>query len=206
MKGEHYLQPKTAILDFDDLCDANDPFETLVRLHDRDPGFKVTLFAIPTRLSDRLLGKYAAISDWCALGVHGWRHARHECLGWTSEETQDKLNRSRSIYPNFAPIFKAPNWEIDLETYAGCKAAGFVVADHIRNIEIMPRNQPHYIYNMRLRDDKFARLHGHIQPWDGTGVTENPNADGINPLYILPVGTPYAFCTEAVEKDKRVAV
>lgn len=200
------MKPKTAILDFDDLTDTNDPYDTLAKLHERDEGFKVTLFAIPTRLSDGLLAKYDSARDWISLGVHGWRHARHECLGWTSEETQDKLNKARTIYSNFAPIFKAPNWEIDVETYAGCKAAGFAVADHLRNIEILPVNQPHYIYNMRLRNDPFTRLHGHIQPWAGTGLTENPNADGINPLYVLPVGTEYGFCTEAVEESKRVAV
>lgn len=200
------MSDKIAILDFDDLCDANDPYDTLVRLHDRDPNFKVTLFAIPTRCSTALLDKYSAIKDWCALGVHGWRHSRHETLAWTSEETQDKLAKSRELYPHFAPIFKAPNWEIDREGYAGCREAGFAVADHIRNIEILPAHTPHYIYNMRIRNDRFLKLHGHIQPWAGTGLTENPNDDGINPLYVLPVGTEYAFCTEAVEADKRVAV
>lgn len=198
------MQPKTTILDFDDLSDTNDPHDALMRLKARDDGFKVTLFAIPTRLSDATLSKYEALSDWCALGVHGWRHARHECLGWTSEETKDKLARALAIYPQFARIFKAPNWEIDSETYKGCREAGFAVADHIRNIEILPQDQPHYIYNMRLRGDKFTRLHGHIQPWNGTGLTENANGNGINPVYLLPVGTPYAFCTEAVESHKRM--
>lgn len=197
---------KTAILDFDDLCDTNDPYDALVKLHDRDPGFKVTLFAIPTRCSPELLAKYADISDWCQLAVHGWRHARHECLGWTSEETQEKLAKSLAIYPGFVRLFKAPCWEIDKETYAGCKQAGFAVADHIRNIEILPHGQPHYIYNLRLRDDHYTRLHGHIQAWADTGLTENANGDGINPAYLLPVGTKYAFCTEAVTADKEVAV
>lgn len=197
---------KTAILDFDDLCDTNDPYDALVRLHRRDPGFKVTLFAIPTRCSPALFAKYSHIDDWCQLAVHGWRHARHECLGWTSEETQDKLQRATDIYPGFVKLFKAPNWELDNEVYAGLKQAGFAVADHIRNIEILPHGQPHYIYNIRLRDDHYARLHGHIQPWGGTGLTENANGDGINPAYLLPVGTQYAFCAEAVTADKEVAV
>lgn len=196
---------KRVVLDFDDLCDTNDPYDALVKLHERDAGFKVTLFAIPTRCSPALLAKYAAISDWCQLAVHGWRHARHECLGWTSEETHDKLERALAIYPGFVRLFKAPNWEIDNETYAGCKAAGFAVADHIRNIEILPR-QPHYIYNIRLRDDIYTRLHGHIQPWAGTGLTENADDFGINPVYLLEVGTQYAFCSYAVTTDKEVAV
>ncbi len=201
------MPPKTAILDFDDLCDENDPYDILVMLHERDPGFKVTLFAIPTRCSDVLLKKYEAIREWCVLGVHGWRHARHECLGWTSEETQDKLRLATERYPHYVRLFKAPNWEIDLETYKGCREAGFAVADHIRNIEILPAGQPHYIYNMRLRDDPFTRLHGHIQPWNGTGLTEGAvNGTGVNPDYLLPVGTEYAFCTDAITQDKALAV
>src|SRR2546426_4755079 len=66
---------------------------------------------------------YDQCSDWIQLAVHGWRHARHECLAWTSEEAVDKLRRSSDIYPAFAHIFKAPNWEIESETYAGCKQA-----------------------------------------------------------------------------------
>jgi|SRR5882672_8522391 len=197
---------KRVVLDFDDLCDINDPIDALIRLKSRDDNFRVTLFTIPTRCSDALLAKYEAIRQWCALAVHGWRHARHECLGWTSEETQDKLQRALDIYPGFTRLFKAPNWEIDTETYAGCKVAGFAVADHIRNIEILPAQQPHYIYNIRLRHDKFTRMHGHIQPWNKTGLTENANGNGINPAYLLPVGTEYAFCTEAVVEDKEVTV
>jgi polysaccharide deacetylase len=198
---------KTVILDFDDLCDTNDPVDALDMLKERDPGFKVTLFAIPTRCGEALLAKYAARSEWIALGVHGWRHARHECLGWTAEETQDKLARSLEFFPGFQKVFKAPNWELDLEVYKGCKAAGFAVADHIRNIEILPSGQPHYIYNIRLRNDRFQRMHGHIQPWAGTGLTEGAvNGSGINPAYLLPVGTPYGFCAEAVAYDKAVAV
>lgn len=194
-----------AVLDFDDLCDTNNPLDVLMRLKERDPGFKVTLFAIPLRCSDQLLGSYDQHSDWIALGVHGWRHARHECLAWTSEETTDKLEKVLAIYPKFARVFKAPNWETCDEIYKGCTPAGFAVADHIRNIEIIPYKQPVYIYNQRLRNDTFARLHGHIQPWAGTGLTENPDASGINPAYLLPVGMRYAFVSEAVAPHAGVA-
>lgn len=189
---------ETAILDFDDLADGNDPVAALCWLKNRDDGFKVTLFAIPTRLSDVILKRYDSMKSWVQLGIHGWRHSRHECLAWTSEETQDKILRAQSIYPNFAPIFKAPNWETCDELYAGCRAMDVAVADHVRNIEVIPDKMPVYIYNRRTRDDKFNRLHGHIQDWNGTGLRENANGNGVNPAYILPVGTPYAFTTEAV--------
>lgn len=198
------MQPKTVLLDFDDLCDANDSYDTLVNLHDRDPNFKVTLFAIPERCSDALLEKYRGIADWCQLGIHGWRHSRHECLAWTSEETYEKVKAAMARYP-FAPIFKAPNWETCDELYEGLSRAGVAVADHIRNIEIRPKGIKHYTYNMRLRQDRFQRLHGHIQPWAGTGLTENANGEGVNPMYLLPVGTDYGFCVDAVTADSTLA-
>jgi len=191
---------KTTVLDLDDLADSNNPLDALLKIKERDPGFKVTLFAIPTRCSDTLLKSYEQAKDWIQLGVHGWRHARHECLGWTSEETADKMIEARKIYHGFAPIFKAPNWEICDEVYRGLSDSDFAVADHIRNIGIMPVGQLAYVYNKRLRNDTFNRLHGHIQPWAGTGLTENADDSGINPLYLLPRGTRYEFATEAAER------
>lgn len=197
---------KPVVMDFDDLCDTNDPMDALKRLKDRDPNFKVTLFAIPSRCGGGLLAKYDSERDWISLGVHGWRHSRHECLAWTSEETEEKLGIALSIYPNFARIFKAPNWEICDEVYKGLKSSGFVVADHIRNVEIMPHDQPNYIYNIRLRGDKYQRAHGHIQPWAGTGLTENANGNGVNEAYLYPVGTEYIFAVDAASPGKELAI
>jgi hypothetical protein len=175
--------------------------DTLKRLKERDPGFKVTLFAIPTRCSDGLLQRYDKERDWIQLGVHGWRHARHECLAWTSEETVEKLALAEHIYPEFVPVFKAPNWEICDEVYEGCKLRGFAVADHIRNIVIMPADMPHYVYNVRLRNDRYQRLHGHIQPFMNTGLAEAYDSTWSK----IKVGTPYLFVSDVIVNEKEVA-
>lgn len=195
-----------AILDFDDLMDGNDPLDVLEILKDRDPNFKVTLFAIPTRCSEFLLEKYKTRSDWIELGIHGWRHSRHECLAWTSEETVEKLHLARAIYPGFAPVFKAPNWEMCDEVYQGLMTEKVIVADHIRNLEICPQQAPQYVYNRRVRHDPYQRIHGHIQNWNGTGLTEKANGHGVNPAYVLPIGTRYGFVTEAASNWQAVAV
>jgi hypothetical protein len=191
---------RSVVLDFDDLCDENDDLDTLKRLKERDYGFKVTLFAIPTRCSDKLLKRYAGC-DWIQLGIHGWRHARHECLAWTSEETEEKLFKSFGIYPDFAQVFKAPNWEICDEVYAGCKKKNVAVADHIRNIIIMPSDMPHYIYNLRLRNDKYQRMHGHIQAFMNTGLAEAYDSTWSK----IKLGTPYLFVSDVVINEKEVA-
>lgn len=193
-------KPQAVVMDFDDLCLGNDRLDTLLRLKERDPGFKVTLFAIPTRCGDQLLRSYDQHRDWIQLGIHGWAHARHECLAWTSEETVEKIKTARLIY-QFAPVFKAPNWEMCDEVYAGLKESGVAVADHIRNIEILPPDMPHYIYNLRLRNDSIRRMHGHIQNWAGTGLEE-----AFELWSSPPIGSTYHFITEVVTARKEVAV
>lgn len=185
--------PQTVVLDFDDLCDTNDRYDTLMRLKERDPGFKVTLFAIPMRCGDELLHRYDAIKDWCQLAIHGYRHSRHECLAWTSEDTEEKIEKSRTIYPYFAPLFKAPNWETCDEVYIGLKNVGVAVADHMRNIEILPPDLPHYIYNIKLRGDTYRRMHGHIQNWFKDGLEEEYEF-----WSSPPVGSTYLFVTDAL--------
>lgn len=192
---------KTVVLDFDDLADDNSRFDVLLRLKERDPGFKVTLFAIPTRCSDNLLKAYNLEKEWIALGIHGWRHSRHECLSWTSEETEEKLRLAKAIYADFAPIFKAPNWQFCDEVYVGCKNSGVAVADHVRNIEILPDGMPHYIYNLLLREDPYVRLHGHIQPYADTGLEE-----AYETWASPPIGSQYLFAHEVARAGKELDI
>ena len=192
------INGKVTVLDFDDLSDSNDHWDTLMRLKERNPDLKVTLFAIPTRCSPSLLDKYREIKDWCELGIHGWRHSRHECLAWTTEETVEKIGLAREIYP-FAPVFKAPNWEICDEVYNGLIQTDCAVADHVRNIEILPSGLKHYIYNVRLRNDAYRRHHGHLQPWIGTGLEEAFET------YAKLKG-PFAFISEVATHEKELAV
>ena len=192
---------RPVVIDFDDLCDENDDLQTLKMLKARDPNFKVTLFAIPDRCSPELFARYDEESAWIQLGIHGWRHSRHECLSWTWEETVEKIGLAQKKYPNFAPVFKAPNWETCDEMYEGCRKVGIAVADHMRNIKIMPDGVSHYIYNVRLRNDKYRRLHGHIQPYNNTGLKE-----AYQQWSSVPVGTEYLFITDVASVDKEVSV
>lgn len=188
------------VIDFDDLATGNDRLDILLKLKERDPGFKVTLFAIPARCDDVLLKRYDTEKGWIQLGVHGFRHSRHEALGWMQDEAEDKLERAMRIYP-FAPIFKAPNWTMTDEVYAACIRKGFGIADHLENTgidrdtgdSIIPIGTPVYIYNLHLRHDSYIRLHGHIQNWNHTGLEDNYEQ------WSGPeVGSDYLFVTEAL--------
>lgn len=190
-------------MDFDDLATGNNRLDILMRLKERDPGFKVTLFAIPDRCGDSLLHAYDSLRTWVQLGIHGFRHSRHECYGWTQDEAEEKIELARHIYP-FAPIFKAPNWEMTDEVYAACKTRGLAIADHYCNKDIIPDDMPCYIYNVKLRDDSLTRIHGHIQDWTGTGD------DGLEEQYERwskpEVGSDYLFVTEALSTPEKLGL
>jgi len=104
---------KTCVLDFDDLTDTNNPIDTLLIMKTRtldsrsrsSPSPRVALTKFMRHITNCVTGFNLASTAGVML--------RHECLGWTSEETEDKLKRATAIYPGFAKVFKAPNWEID---------------------------------------------------------------------------------------------
>ena len=93
-------------------------------------------------------------------------------------------------------MFKAPNWETCDELYEGLEKSDFAVADHIRNIEIMPKNMNHYTYNVRIRDDKYIRQHGHIQDWGDSGLSNN-----YKEWTRHPTGSTYLFVSEALSDE-----
>jgi hypothetical protein len=116
------------VVDFDDLCDEFDPWEELHALHDKHPGFRCTLFAIPSRCSDELLARYRAL-DWVELGVHGYHHAARECQVWGYDEAAAKLKELEAL--GWTKLFKAPNWQYSEHLYRACSDLGWKVADHM---------------------------------------------------------------------------
>lgn len=122
------------VVDFDDLCDATvGTLDTLDEMKARVPGLKVTLFAIPKRTSEATVAAVRALNakydaPWLQLAPHGWRHTRGECLSWTSEEAVDKITRAQKQFGDLcAPLFKAPAWLLDGETYEACDKMGVTV-------------------------------------------------------------------------------
>ena len=120
------------IVDFDDLCDATAGSLAILRaVKEAVPGFKVTLFTIPVRTSQRTLDRVRELNGskpWIQLAPHGWRHTRGECLAWTQEEAVEKITRAQAQFGDLcAPLFKAPAWLLDAETYKACNALGITV-------------------------------------------------------------------------------
>jgi len=185
-------RPKV-IMDFDDLCDAYDPFNMLCTLKENDPEFKVTLFTIPMRCSKQLLKKYDKEKEWIELAMHGWWHTYGETLSWTKEEALDKMRISMDMGID-GKGFKAAKWVIDPIVYEAAKELGWYVADHKTNRYRIPsEGERIYISDLRLRDGKERRLHGHTRNVCDNGIEE------AFPLFMLPRGKfEYRFISEVV--------
>src|SRR3972149_1329288 len=148
-------------VDFDDLCD-NVITESIAVLSDIKaacPEFKATIFTIPQRITDDNIWRIKGIGfGWLQLAPHGWRHTRGECLSWTDDEARAKLIAAKDRGID-APIFRAPAWLIDKDTYDACGALNYIVAAHI-DFRISGTGVPEYIYNSHIPGVKT--IHGHL--------------------------------------------
>lgn len=101
---------KTAIVEADDFSDKFDRngLNYLFYWKVKYPNFKITLFTIPDRTSEKLLNMIN--DDWFEFAVHGWDHeSNFECYGWDYDKAKILLSRAAVSY---SKIFKAPGWTI----------------------------------------------------------------------------------------------
>jgi glycosyltransferase involved in cell wall biosynthesis len=151
------------VFDLDDLCDRHDPYEELVALKKEIPGLKVTLFAIPCMTSEETMSKYDDL-DWVEIGVHGYHHSNLECVLWTDEETQIKVEEGRQ-HLKAAKLFKAPGWAAHTSVYDALEEMDYAVADNMKLSHLWGDAEPkRYAYNA---DVDTVPLHGHT--WDTMG-------------------------------------
>lgn len=169
------MYSKNVGVDFDDFCDATLPeLKYLITLKQRYPELLVTLFTIPARTSDstlataREVGEMFSPKNWLQLAPHGWRHIRGECFAWTDVEAKDKIAAAAERGID-SPIFKAPGWLIDGDTYKACHELGYAVASH-ETFRIPNTGCYEYVYNSP--GNGFISIHGHL-----TKTSENYIAD-----------------------------
>lgn len=174
------------VVDFDDLCDDWDPWDELHELKAMFPGLKVTLFAIPSRCSDELIKRYAALG-WVELGVHGYHHSSYECAIWDEEESRSKLEESEKIVGN--ALFKAPGWIGHPELYKVLDEDGWVVADHVDYVGMWGEHKPkRYVFNGQ---SEVVPVHGHV--WDCMG---NGPSNWAKMMEFVPKDAEFSFVSE----------
>jgi peptidoglycan/xylan/chitin deacetylase (PgdA/CDA1 family) len=149
------------IVDFDDFQQSEHRLDLLDLLHDANPAFRCTLFAIPAN-SDPLF--WAQVPEWCELAIHGWAHPHpREAEHWSYEQALDVL---LSVPGRFVEGFKAPGWQISNGTYRALLELDYWVADQPYN----DSRRPDGLRVHRLGDGDH--WHGHIPDVCGNGIRE----------------------------------
>ena len=153
------------LCDFDDFCETENRLDLLNLLHEANPAFRCTLFAIPAKGSPEF---WESVPEWCELAVHGWEHPHpREAADWSYEEALQVL---AARPPRFVEGFKAPGWQVSDGTYQALDDCGWWIADHWENlVRIPPGLRTHIISpNWRYSD----HWHGHIGNVCGNGIEE----------------------------------
>lgn len=166
-KGAKKYRGRTFVCDFDDFCDATiDELDILRKLKGEYPNFKATLFTIPMRTRKTTINTALGLNighmnKWIQLAPHGWFHTRGECLGWSKDEAVEKIQAAAEMGID-APVFRAPAWLLDGNTYLACEELGYTIATH-EEYRIPSTGVKEYVYNdVRYRLKGTRGTHGHM--------------------------------------------
>ena len=151
-------------LDLDDFYESNTALDTLTRLKQEIPQFKVTLFTILGRCSYSFIQQVKAI-EWIDMVPHGFMHeTSRECEHWTYAQAKKTI----SWFSQFGITrgFKAPGWQISDGTYSALLDLNYWVADQSYNNIRRPKDLPAYLL------DIAGKIHGHIGHLGGHNENE----------------------------------
>lgn len=158
------------IFDSDDLYEGHDRMDLLEQLHDANPLFRMTAFAIPSRCPRAYLD---ALPEWIEPVPHGWLHGDPgadggECKSWSYEQMASIVEHIEdNASERWAHGFKAPGWIISDECFEALEDFGWFVADQPYNDE----RRPEGLRVHRLGDGD--NLHTHVQDWGSNGLNES---------------------------------
>src|SRR3990167_933471 len=191
---------KRIVVDLDDYSDDNAvrTLGLLDRLHEHEPGFRATVFAIPGRCGPDALAQVGE-RPWLQLAAHGWDHRPAECVSWDHERATDYLRRIDAL-DAYARVFKAPFWQTSPGLYAALMAEGWALADHPSNLGVIPVRLRSYVLGPRhgIGDAHpmlgVVQAHGHVDNVCGNGLAECFEAFDALRLRRLP----YAYVSEVV--------
>lgn len=180
------------VMDFDDFCDQYSELDLLEKLRVKNgKGFKVTLFTIPGKSTEKFLQEIKMRYSWIELAVHGWSHdGIGECQLWSKKEALTKLRRALDLGV-FVPGFKAPHWLGSKGTYEACQELGLWAAINVSNIVPIPTGLKTYVYGQPHVED-LIQVHGHISRTTGNYIGDNVEN------YMFGSNFEYKFVSEVV--------
>ena len=179
------------LVDFDDFCEYEHRLDLLHLLHDANPLFRCTLFAIPAKGSDTF---WDSVPEWCELAMHGWVHPHpREAETWTYLEMLAVMERRPE---RFVKGWKSPGWQVSEGTYLALRDAGWWLADHYDNAARIPEGLRRHVISIAAGNGADPdHWHGHIPNVCGNGIAET------FPVLLERVrqATEFHFMSEVVE-------
>jgi hypothetical protein len=157
------------IFDTDDFNMHNHRLDLLERLHDANPLFRMTAFAVPAYCPDGFLD---GLPDWIEIVPHGWDHGGPHCPNpreaedWSYEQAVDVM---LGAHPRFVQGWKSPGWQISDGTYRALLELEWWCADHPENDARRPEGLRVHV----LGDGDH--VHTHVQDWGSNGLNESWN-------------------------------
>ena len=156
------------VFELDDFHETNSNLELLGELHKRFPKMKVTLFVIPSKCSVDWLRTIKR--DWWQYAVHGWFHdtehgTAQECNHWTEEEANKYLDMAEQMGV-FEKVFRAPGWNMNVETYRVLIERGYIIAEHLSH------DRWEEMGGKRYTTGHLYEVHGHVQNVNMNGLEE----------------------------------
>jgi len=150
-----------------DMCQSHDCRDVLNALHEANPAFKVTLFAIPGEMTHEMLTWSRDNKDWVELAVHGFYHSsNYECEKMTYEQFEEQMEFFYDMIEDyFVKGFKAPGWQISDEVLKWLYDNDWWVADQAYNDERRPKDLSVY----KIGENS---MHHHCWSCMGNGVYE----------------------------------
>lgn len=162
------------IVDLHDFAEGNSRLDLLCALHDANPLFKATMFAVPGQCSPAFLDR---VPPFLEIAVHGWMHPHpRECENWTADKMR-QLMAEPIVHEYFVPGFCAPGWQISDGCYQALAEAGWWVSDHYENDARRPVGlRTHRLSETAASGRDPEHWHGHIQNVCGNGLAETWDA------------------------------
>jgi SAM-dependent methyltransferase len=158
------------VFELDDECDETSALPELLKLKERFPKLKVTLFCIPSKCSSEHIQKLQQY-DWIELGVHGWFHdtkehgRAQESNHWTEEEANKYLDMAEEMNC-FKKTFRPPGWGLNQETYKVLIERGYIICDHLGH------DRWEELGGKRYTTGHLMEVHGHTWPCNMNGIEE----------------------------------
>lgn len=171
----------TIVVDVDDLSPVKLGLETLIKMREHYPNFKVTAFTpaldqsiAQGKTKEKKLKEWADLVkqyDWLEIAPHGFLHLKEEML--CDYDSAVKIIKGceavfKKIGLPFVKIWKSPYWQTSKETYEAMRDHGYVVAvDKNQELPDVPGLEV-YIFNKSLeepfngQEEDVVKWHGHV--------------------------------------------